>query len=150
MTAATATAHREHAAHAPVQPMLVGIPEAPIVPEIRSSMIGQLQRHAEVRITPDGEHAHLVVQVVQPRHRGVEGLPFVCVYTQHQGDLVALQARAALMTTGSLVLVLYRGLDFDAQARTLRTRRCDHISLISAEEAPSWLPELQVNKEHFA
>lgn len=145
-----AAAHREHAAHFPVQPMLAGIPEAPLVPEIRSSMVGQLQRHAEVRITPDGLHAHLVVQVVQPRHRGVEGLPFVCVYTQHQGDLVALQARAALMTTGSLVMVLYRGLDFDAHARTLRTRRCDHISLIPAAEAPSWLPELQPDQEQAA
>ena len=115
MTAA-ATAHRE--LHA-VQPTLAGIPDAPHVPEIRSSRVGQLQRHAEVRITPDGEHAHLVVQIVQPRHGGVEGLPFVCVYSVHHGDVVALEARAALMTTGSLVLVMYRGLDFDPHARTL-------------------------------
>ncbi len=144
---AAATTHRVRDVQAPVQPMLAGIPEAPLLPEIRSSMIGQLQRHAEVRITPDGEHAHLVVQIVQPRHRGVEGLPFVCVYTEHHGDMVALQARAAQMATGSLVLVLYRGLDFDAQARTLRTRRCDHISLVPAADAPSWLPELQPDQE---
>jgi hypothetical protein len=144
------TTHRERDAHAAVQPMLAGIPEAPLVPEIRNAMVGQLQRHAEVRITPDGQHAHLVVQIVQPRHNGVEGLPYVCMYTAHHGDVVALEAFAQRLHAGSLALVIYRGLDFDFHTRTLRTRHCDRITAIAPAEATQWLPERQPTQEHTA
>lgn len=128
---------------APVQPTLASIPEAAAVPEARSAMVGQLQRQAEVRITPDGQHAHLVVHIVQPRHGGVEGLPFVCVHSAHHADVMALEALAHELHAGSLALVIYRGLDFDFHTRTLRTRHCDRITAIAAAEKTQWLPELQ-------
>ena len=92
MTAATV--QRDRAAQAPVQQGLAGIEPAPTVHEIKFAVVGQLQRMAEVRISADGEHAHLVVQIMQPPHGRISGIPVVAVYHAPASEIPALEAQA--------------------------------------------------------
>ncbi len=128
-----------------MQPGLLGIDEAPAVPEVKFSLVGQVQRHAEVRVSPDGRHAHLIVQVVQPPHAGHSRLPITAVYHAHEHQVLDLQQLAARLLPGTLVLLVCRGLDVDAQRGELRAWRCDRITAIAPADAALCAPDHQLD-----
>ena len=135
----TNTAARPVATPPPVQAGLLGIEPAPLVHEVKFAVVGQLQSMAEVRISADGEHAHLIVQIMQPPHGRISGVPIVAIYHAHASEVPTLQAQAARLQAGAMALVVYRGLDFDAERRVFHARRCDCIDPISNSEASAWL-----------
>lgn len=143
-----ATATRPAPPAEPLQQGLAGIEPAPTVHEIKFAIVGQLQRMAEVRISADGEHAHLVVQIMQPPHGRISGIPVVAVYHAPASEIPALEAQAHRLAAGAMALVVYRGLDFDPERRVLHARRCDRISPIPNTEAAAWIADAGQPTEH--
>ena len=135
------TAARAAPERTPIQPGLLGIPEAPLVADLRYSVVGQLHRMAEVRITADGQHAHLIVRIVQRTRGGRDMPPLVCVQQAHHTDVIALEALAQRLHTGAYVLALCRGIEFDAAHHELRAGRCDRIEPLTPEQAEPFLPD---------
>jgi len=131
----------------PVQPGLLGIEPEPLVPEIKFSVFGQVQRLAEVRVSPDGRHGHLVVRIVQPSHAGHSRMPLVVVYSTHEGDIPMLQHLAAQLGPGTHVLAICRGIDFDVDRHELRAWKCDRITPVTATEASDWKSDQQLDQE---
>ena len=129
------------AERAPFQPGLLGIPEAPPVADLRYSMVGQLQRPAEVRITADGLHAHLFARLVQRQRGGRNWPPLVCVHQAHHTDVIALEALALRLHAGSYALAICRGIEFDFDRHELRVWRCDHIVPLTPAEAARFQPD---------
>lgn len=121
------------------QPDLLGIDAARVVPEIKMVLVGELRRDAELRHSPDGKHAHLFVEIVQPPHDGHSRAPIAAVHSAHEFDLPALQLLAARLKAGRQVMLICRGLDFDPQRQELRAYRCDRVTTI-APPAPSEPP----------
>lgn len=124
----------------PAQLGLEGLAPAPLLQHVKLSLVGVLQRHAEVRIATDGS-AHLVVQVLQAK----DGLPFVAVHhrpAEHRSDLEHL---AAGMTPGTGVLLVGRGIELDNKHghQVLRLVHCDRVSPVNAAD---FLTDRQVDQ----
>lgn len=138
----------------PAQPELLGLEPpaaASAAPEIKWSMVGRLLRQAEVRISPGGQHGHLIVQVMQPPHGTRRRMPVVAVVHAHADQVPALQALATRLTAGSLVLCLCRGIDTEHEPALtndgprLRAWRCDRIAPIDAASEVMWLADAAID-----
>lgn len=134
------------AERAPLQPdLLADIDPAPVIDEARGALAGRLGRAAELRVSADGRHAHLIVQIVQPPHGGRSRLPVCAVYHAPESQVLELQALARRLPRGTPVLIVFRGIDLDAQRGELRVWRCDRITAISPAEAALFLPDAQLD-----
>lgn len=133
----------------PVQRGLVGIEPPPEVLEVRCAMVGQMRRQAELRLSPDGQHAQLVIDMAQPAHGGHSRPPLVAVYHAGAAEVPTLEATARQLAPGTLALVMCRGFDYDYQRHEVRALKCDRIKPIPASEAPGFIPDAQLdNPEH--
>lgn len=129
------------------QPDLLGVEPAPVVPEIKMVLVGELRRDAELRYSPDGKHAHLFIEIVQPPHDGHSRAPIAAVHSAHEFDLPALQLLAARLKAGRQAMLICRGLDFDPQRQELRAYRCDRVTTVApppATRAPFFLTDDQL------
>jgi hypothetical protein len=147
MTAATTT--RPQAAPATtataVQPGLIGIEPPPDMLEVRMALVGQVRRRAELRLSPDGQHAHLVIELAQPPHAGHSRPPITAVRHGSAADVPAFEALAASLTPGTLALITCRGMDWDQQRHELRAWRCDRVKAIPAAEASQFSSDAQLD-----
>lgn len=136
-------------AHPPEQPGLLGIDPPPAITDARLSLVGHVLRRPEVRISPDGKHGHLVVQVEQPPHAGHAGYPLVVVYSVAEADIPAIQLLAEqLLEPGALALCVFRGLAVDEARHQLRARHCDRVAHIPPAGAAAWLPGPEYRYPH--
>lgn len=128
-----------------LQADLLGIDPAPTVPEVRYSIVGKLSRPPEVRVAPDGQHAHLTIEIVQPPHAGHSRLPIAAML--HSTALADMHELAKRLHAAALVLLICRGIDFDAGRHQLRAWRCDRIAPIAAAEAAQFIPDQQLDHQ---
>jgi hypothetical protein len=129
----------------PHQPGLIGIEPEPPVLETRIALCGQLRRRAELRLSPDGRHAHLVVDLAQPARGGQARPPIVAIRHGSAADVPAFEALARQLAPGVLVLVICRGMDWDAQRHELRAWRCDRIRPIPAADAAHFTADARLD-----
>lgn len=123
----SAAAAHHHAADAhPAQMGLEGLPPAPVAAHIKLSIVGILQRQAEVRVSASDGSAHLAMQVLQPR----DGLPFVAVHHRPAAQHADLEHMALRLTPGAAVLLVGRGIELDESHghQVLRLVHCDYVS----------------------
>lgn len=149
----TAALLAKPAVQTPAQPALMGFEppqDAAAAPEIKWSLVGRLERQAEVRISVGGRHALLLVQVLQPPHGTRRRMPIVVAYHVNADQVDTVQALANRLHAGALVLCLCRGIDLEHESLThdgpaLRAWRCDRIAPISADDAAFWLADHAIN-----
>jgi hypothetical protein len=107
---------------------LAGIAPAPATRTARLVVDGQLERQAEVRVSPDGR-THLIVQVLQPRR----GLPFVAMWhAKSPADAGDLRHYAPLLRAGAPITVIGCGLVLglcDDGHDALLFQRCDAVQV---------------------
>lgn len=115
---------------APEQPGLQGIEPPPATPELRYAVCGRVHHRPEVRITPDGQRGHLVVQIEQPPHAGHARPPFVVTYSVAAPDIATIEHLAAELIAGADVLCICQGIDFDAARQHYRAWRCDRLTTV--------------------
>lgn len=123
----------------PVQHTLLGMPEPAAPLELRMALVGQARRRAELRVSPDGQHAWLVVELAQPSSSSHTRPPFHAAL--HGTSVPEMQAKAERIRLGVLVLVTCRGLEWDHTHQLLRAWRCDAITPIPAGEAAQFTPD---------
>ncbi|MBX3605335.1 MAG: hypothetical protein KF788_08690 [Piscinibacter sp.] len=138
----------------PVQATLAGVEPAAeegAALELRWSVCGQLQRAAEVRVSPCGQHGHLVLRLQQPAHGKRRRPPLVLHHHAHGAAVQRLHELAARLQPGALVLCLGRGLDIEHEGAPpvrdayLHAWRCDRIAPIPPAEARQWLPDAAID-----
>jgi len=132
-----ATAHAA-AETQPAQLGLEGLAPPPAMPLLKLSLVGHLQRMAEIRTHTDGS-AHVVVQVLQPR----DGLPFVAVHRVPADAVAAMEQMALRMTPGTAVLLVGRGIELSDHRGhpVLRLTHCDQLLAVNAAD---YLTDLQL------
>lgn len=128
-----AVAHHHSADAHPAQMGLEGLPPAPVAAHIKLSIVGILQRPAQLRVSESDGSAHLVIQVRQPK----DGLPFIAVYHRPAGQRADIEEITQRMSTpGAAVLLVGRGIELDESHghQVLRLVHCDHATTVVAAD----------------
>lgn len=124
MTTASPIAQAMPAQGAPAQQPLPSIAPAADAVMPRIEITGRLRAPAELRVSPGGGFAHLVVQLVQPAQDGRPGMPITARYSAPADELPAMEALSFRLLAGTSARVTGYGMHFNADRRTLKLSKC--------------------------
>lgn len=114
---------------APTSPTTAPTPEAPAP---RFEIEGRVNRPAELRVSPGGGYAHLIVTLAQPKRNGRLDPPITATYSATADELPAMEALSWRLLPGTTARLIGYGMDFNADRKALKLNNCLSIRELRA------------------